>query len=91
MTLPLSFSLHQTLSALQADEVSAFVSAAPSGSYLQMPDWPARCQTPTHHIYVHLLARDAQGRLIGYGLTRLTRLLAGYKLATVRRLSLIHI
>lgn len=85
MTPPLSFSLHQTLSADQIDEVSAFVAAAPSGSYLQMPDWPARCQTPAHHTYVHLLARDAEGQLLGYGLTRLTRLLAGYKLATLRR------
>jgi lipid II:glycine glycyltransferase (peptidoglycan interpeptide bridge formation enzyme) len=79
------FKLLKELSSAQTAEVEAFVSSAPSGSYLQMPSWPKACQTPDHHDYVHLLARDSQGQLIGYGLTRITPLFAGFRLATIRR------
>lgn len=85
MTETLDFSVHDTLDAAQMGEIESFVEAAPNGSYLQMPGWPAQLELPAHHSYVHLIARNKGGQIASYALARLTPLVLGYRLASIRR------
>lgn len=58
---------------------------AAASSHSPRPDWIRLCPSAPHHRYVHLVARRGDCAIYGYALARLTPLLAGFTLASVRR------
>lgn len=80
----LSVKVDDRLSPDEMAEVMEFVAAAPSGSYLQRPDWPLLCPPPQRHSY-RVLRAFSEGRLVGTALVRLSPLGPGVRLAFAKR------
>ncbi|MCB1328377.1 MAG: peptidoglycan bridge formation glycyltransferase FemA/FemB family protein [Maritimibacter sp.] len=65
-------------------EVQAFLDATPAACYLQQPDWPDLL--PPSRRFRHMFLRVYQGgELCGTAVARLSPIMAGYRLAFLRR------
>jgi lipid II:glycine glycyltransferase (peptidoglycan interpeptide bridge formation enzyme) len=80
----MSVSVDKTIGAEEEREVTAFVEASPSGSYLQLPSWPRHLPKTARWSYRILRCR-VKGRLSATGVVRLTTLAPGVHLASIRR------
>lgn len=81
----LVFAAFDALPSGREAEILAFMLQVPGFSSQQRPDWIRLCPPAAHHRYLHLTARHAGGALCGYALVRLTPLLGGFTLASIRR------